>query len=104
MLASTMSSDGNNPHSPRRGDRVAVSAEVNIRRSGFHGFRVQIFDLSPEGCRMEFVEIPAVGERVWVKFQDLAPLEATVRWVDGHYGGVQFERPIYEPIFRRLIG
>ncbi len=99
-----MSSEGDESRVPRRGDRVPLSAEVDVRRSGVHPFRVRVFDLSPEGCKMEFVEIPAIGERVWIRFEGLASIEATVRWIEGHYGGVEFERPIYEPIFRRLVG
>lgn len=63
-----------------------------------------MFDLSAEGCKIEFVERPEIGERLWVKFDGLDSLAATVRWIDGHRGGVQFERPIYDPVFRRLIG
>jgi hypothetical protein len=39
---------------------------------------------------------------VWIKFDGLESIEATVRWVEGHIGGVQFERPLYEPVFRSL--
>ena len=87
---------------PRRADRVTIAAEVGIRRSGVHPFRVRVFDASPEGCKIEFVERPAVGERVWIKFDGLESIQATVRWVEGHIGGVQFERPLYEPVFRSL--
>jgi hypothetical protein len=99
-----MSTEENEPQKRVRPDRPSLSAEVNVRRSGVHAFRVRVFDLSPEGCKMEFVERPSLGERVWVKFDGLESIEATVRWIDGHYGGVQFERPIYDAVFRRLLG
>ena len=59
-----MQVEENEPPIRRRANRASVSAEIDVRRSGVHPFRVQVFDLSPEGCRMEFVERPAVGERV----------------------------------------
>ena len=88
---------------PRRVDRVSLGVEVTIRRAGFHGFRVTAFDLSPVGCKIEFVERPALGERVWIKFDTLEAIECEVRWVDGHVGGVQFARPLYDAVFRKLV-
>lgn len=82
---------------------MAYTAEAGIRRSGTKAFRTQVYDLSPEGCRIEFVERPEIGERVWVKLPGLDPLEASVRWVGGHVGGVRFERPIYEAVFQNLL-
>jgi len=84
---------------PRGADRVSLDAEVGIRRSGLHPFRVRVFDASAVGCRIEFVERPAVGERVWVKFDGLEGIEATVRWLAGHIGGVRFEKPLHEAVF-----
>ena len=82
--------------------RRHLNAEIRIRRSGTRGFHVRIFNASPAGCKVEFVERPSVGERVWVKFDGLDTLECTVRWVEGHTGGVEFERPLHEAVFDRL--
>jgi hypothetical protein len=98
-----MSSQMDDPHEPRRSDRVALFAEVGVRRAGLHGFRVRVFDASPSGCKIEFVERPSVGERVWIKFDGLEALEAIVRWVDGHYGGVEFQRALYPSVFERIV-
>jgi hypothetical protein len=75
---------------------------VTIRRSGFHGFRVRAFDLSPDGCKIEFIERPAIGERVWIKFDNLEALEAEVRWIEGHIGGVQFAHALHPAVFERI--
>ena len=96
-----MSSD-TGPEKARGARRLGFAAEVGIRRTGARSFRVRIFDASPEGCKIEFVERPAIGERVWVKFDNLEALEGTVRWVDDHTGGVRFERPLHEAVFERL--
>jgi hypothetical protein len=87
---------------PRSGRRLTLNAEVGIRRSGLRPFRVRVFDASAEGCRIEFVERPAVGERVWVKFDGVEAVEGTVRWVEGHIGGVYFKRPLNEAVFQRV--
>ena len=88
---------------PRREGRVPVRVNVTLRRSGFHGFRVQAFDLSPDGCKIEFIERPSIGERVWVKFDNLQAVEAEVRWIEGHTGGLEFDRPLYDAVFRKLL-
>ena len=86
----------------RSPERIQFTAEAGLRRSGARAYRVRVFDLSPKGCKIEFIERPAIGERVWVKFDTLAALEGTVRWIDGHIGGLQFERPLHDAVFRRL--
>jgi hypothetical protein len=63
---------------------------------------VTLFDFSRDGCKIEFVERPDVGERVWVKFESFTAIEATVRWVAGHVCGVQFERTLHEAIFEHI--
>lgn len=97
-----MTSNDVGSHDPRSAHRKALDAEVRLRRSGSHGFRVRVFDASSEGCKVEFIERPLVGERVWVKFDSLEGIGGTVRWVKGHTAGVQFEQPLHEAVFHRL--
>src|SRR5690349_6735175 len=52
----------------RSADRLGFDAEVGIRRPGMLSFRVRVFDASAEGCKIEFVERPAIDERVWIRF------------------------------------
>jgi hypothetical protein len=82
---------------------MALDADVRIRRSGTRGYRVRVFDASPKGCRVEFVERPTVGEHVWVRFDGIEALEGVVRWIEGHEGGVQFTRPLHPAVFEELI-
>lgn len=97
-----MESDAPGPEESRGARRLCLETEANIRRSGTHGFRVRVFDASPVGCKIEFVERPAVGERIWIRFDQLQPIEGTVRWVAGHVGGIEFARPLHEAVFERL--
>ena len=87
----------------RRSERFALTAEVSLRRSGKLNFRVRVFDASPLGCRIEFVERPSLEERVWIKFDGLEAIEAQVCWVDGFIAGVAFEVPIHAAVFERLL-
>jgi hypothetical protein len=89
-------------HQPRRSKRVVVTAQVTLRRHGRQNFRVQVFDASAHGCKVEFVERPEVQECLWVRFEGLEPLEARVRWLDGQFVGLEFSRPIHPAVFDLL--
>ena len=88
---------------PRRSARVKIAAQVKLRRRGSHNFLVHAFDLSPEGCKLEFLERPELDEMVWVKFEGLEPLQASVCWLEGLCVGVEFTRPIHSAVYRLLV-
>jgi hypothetical protein len=90
-------------HWPRRSERVSLAAEVSLRRIGKSTFRVTATDASPDGCKVQLVERPAIDEHVLVKFEGLEPLEAKVCWIDGHTAGVKFVRPMHPAVFELLI-
>ena len=88
---------------PRQCSRVSLDAEVSLRRPGKSTYRVRVFDASPHGCKVEFVERPMPADRAWIKFDGLEPLESMVCWVKGFAAGVQFEKPIHPAVFDRLM-
>ncbi len=88
---------------PRKSPRVSIAAMVKLRRRGHHNFTVQVFDLSREGCKLEFLERPQLDETVWVKFDGLEPLPATVCWTEANIAGVEFVRPIHAAVFDLLV-
>jgi len=89
-------------HWPRHCERIALCADVTLRRFGHASFRVTVADASPEGCKVDLVERPANGERVLVKFDGLEPLEAEVCWVEGYTAGLKFARPMHPAVFDLL--
>jgi len=90
-------------HQPRQVERVCTVADVSLRRPGRFTYRVRLEDLSANGCRIEFVERPQQGERVWIKFDGLDSLEGQVCWVEGLSAGVSFVRHIHPAVFDLLI-
>lgn len=76
---------------------------MQLRRSGQHHYVVNVFDISPDGCKLEFVERPRLDETVWVKFDGYDAIPSSVCWIEGHSAGIEFERPIYPAIFEMLI-
>ena len=81
---------------------MSLNAEVTLRSAGKPQFRVSVHDASPHGCRIEFVERPKLGDQVWVRFDGLEALAATVCWVEGFGGGLEFDRPLHPAVFDTL--
>lgn len=90
--------------SPRKSNRVQISAMAKLRRRGHHNFTVKAYDLSPEGCKLEFMERPELEETVWIKFEGLELLQAKVCWVQDLCVGAEFERPLHPAVFETLAG
>lgn len=93
---------------PRRVNRTRVSIEIKLRRYGKTAYKVHLFDLSTDGCKVEFVDKPQVDERVWVKVPGIEAVEAEVCWLDGYVGGLRFSKR-YHPavldfVFAKLEG
>jgi hypothetical protein len=88
---------------PRQSDRKSLSAEVSLRRLGKLNYRARVFDLSPEGCKVELVDRPELREHVLIKFDGLESLEAEVCWIDGSSAGLRFERTIHSAVFDLLL-
>ena len=74
-----------------------------MRRAGKLAFRVHIYDLSPDGCKAEFVERPELNEQVWIRFEGMEAIEAKVRWIVGVKAGLRFSRPLYGAVFDLLV-
>ena len=91
------------PTMPRKSARVGLTAEVTLRRPGKSTYRVRVFDASPEGCRLEFIERPEFGEHLTVRFEGMEPLAARVCWTTGFTAGVEFQKPIHPAVFDNLL-
>ena len=88
---------------PRKAPRVDLDAEVLVRRTSGNNYRVRVFDLSPHGCKVEFIERPTLDERIWIKFDGLDGLEGIVRWTEGFLVGVDFTRPLHAAVFDHVV-
>ena len=96
-------SDGQPIRQPRRNERVSVEGEVTMHRRNQLTYRVHVYDVSPEGCRAEFVERPELRERLWIKFDGLEPLGAEVCWLVGAKAGLKFMRSFHPAVFDLLV-
>ena len=98
-----LSSRGARPHWPRKAERIAVRAEVMVRRAGRVGFRVRAFDITRFGCKCEFVDRPNVYERVYAKFDGLESMEAVVCWVEESSLGLMFKNAMHPAVLDMLL-
>lgn len=87
----------------RVSQRVSLSGQVSLRRLGQNNYRVRVNDLSPEGCRVDLVERPNIGEHMLIKFEGLDVLDGEVCWVEGFVAGLRFKNPIHPTVFGLLI-
>lgn len=87
---------------PRKAERIEIKAEASLRRQG-RRYRVSTLDVTRFGCRCEFVERPAVYERLWIKFDRLDAIEATVCWIEGSSLGLMYLHPIHPAVFEMLL-
>ena len=91
------------PRMPRKSVRVGLNAEVTLRRTGKSNYRVRVFDASLDGCKLEFIERPDLGEFLSVKFEGMERLEARVCWTEGFTAGVEFQKRIHPAVFDTLL-
>jgi hypothetical protein len=87
----------------RKVDRRTAGMEAQLRRIGHLSYSVTLRDISPDGCQIDLVERPAIGEVMQVKLPGLGAMEARVRWVDNYVAGLKFERPMHPAVFDLLL-
>lgn len=87
----------------RRAPRLPVVIKAECRtQTGMFG-RVDILDLTPEGCRIFAKGLPLrVGQRVRVRPENFQPLPGIVRWVVNDFAGIEFDSALYLPVAEHL--
>lgn len=62
-----------------------------------------ISDISPEGCRLTTQTLAfRMGAAVVIRPQGMEGIGGIVRWIDGQHAGIEFHRPLYEPVVDHL--
>jgi hypothetical protein len=92
----------------RKAERIPLEAEVDFRRTGEHRWRVNILDVSLQGCRVELPVRVATNDTIWIIFPGLEALPGKVCWVNEWVAGVEFDHPLHPAVFdmveRRMRG
>ncbi|MCY7338537.1 MAG: PilZ domain-containing protein [Sphingomonas bacterium] len=87
---------------PRQADRIAIDAEILLRRSFQPRWLVRITDFSTHGCRVDLVERLQQGARLFVSLPGIETLESNAAWVDDFVAGVAFVHPLHPSVFDML--
>ena len=87
----------------RRSDRIPVGMNAECRtQTGLFG-RVEIVDLTPEGCSIFARGLPLrKDQKVRVKPDNFQPIPGIVRWSEYDFAGVEFDSPLYGPVAEHL--
>ena len=101
-LVFAKASTADRDHAPRNAERLNLAAEVSLRRPGRATFKVRMCDISTHGCKCEFIDRPAEGETLFIKFDGLEAMEAVARWIAPPLTGLSFLRPIHPAVFDLL--
>jgi hypothetical protein len=87
----------------RRAGRVEVPGEIGLKAMGRSTYRVRVLDLSTDGCKVELVERPSVGDVMLVKFDGIETMEAEAAWVDGYTAGLRFQHRIHPAVLELML-
>lgn len=87
----------------RQSDRHPVVIRAECRtQTGLFG-RVDILDLTAEGCRIFAKGLPLrIEQRVRVRPENFQPLPGIVRWVENDFAGILFDSALYVPVVEHL--
>ena len=83
----------------RKAERIPLRADIDFRRTGEHRWRVNVQDISPQGCRVELPVRVTPGDTIWVTFPGIEAIPGKICWVSEWVAGIEFDRPLYPAVF-----
>ncbi len=87
----------------RRVERLALRLTATMRDSRSSRVRARVIDMSTDGCRIECTAPVEDGSRIWLSIAGLETQYCRVVWHCNEFIGVEFERPISEAVFEKLL-
>ena len=87
----------------RRATRAALSLTATMREGSHTKVQVRVIDISTGGCRIECTSAVGVGNNVWLSIPGLENQYCRVIWHCQEFVGVEFEKPLAEPVFQKLL-
>lgn len=87
----------------RRSDRVDLNCEVDFKRHGDARYRVELFDLSPQGCCLSPPIRLDKGDSVGLRIPGMEAVHGQVAWVHGWKAGIRFDQPFHQAVFDSVV-
>ncbi len=87
----------------RKTERHGISVQGRYRTGSGVAKDVDILDISETGCRFydRFGRM-VPGTEISLRIGSIGPVIATVRWSRQQFVGVEFENPLYGPVFEHM--
>jgi len=90
--------------SSRREERIPVEILSRYRSGTGRAHIVQVYDLSPSGCRLhQNFSVLESGKLLTIRLGDVGPIESVVRWKEGLNVGLEFLVPLHPSVFDHIV-
>ena len=86
----------------RRADRTALHLNATMR-DGSRKAPARVIDMSTHGCRVECSSVVSKDSWVWLAIDGLQSQRCRVAWHCQEFVGLEFEAPLSEAVFDRLV-
>lgn len=87
----------------RRVERLALRLSAMMRDARNSRVRARVIDMSPRGCRIECTTPVEDDSWVWLSIAGLENLYCRVAWHCQEFIGLEFEKPLSEAVFEKLL-
>jgi PilZ domain len=87
----------------RRATRAALNLSATVREGSRSKAQVRVIDISTHGCRIECTTPVSDESRIWLAIAGLETQYSRVVWHCEEFVGLEFEKPLAEPVLERLL-
>lgn len=87
----------------RNSERFDISVQGRYRTGSGLARDVPILEISETGCRFfdKFGRLKG-GDEITLRIGTIGPVVGTVRWSRDQITGIEFEKPLYGPVFEHI--
>jgi hypothetical protein len=93
----------NQPTERRRAERIALRLTATMRDGTRSRVKVRVIDMSPRGCRIECSSNLTEDSWIWLSIAGLETQFCRVVWHHQEFVGLEFEKPLSDAVFERLL-
>jgi len=87
----------------RRAARTALRLTATMRDGSKSRSKARVIDISTHGCRIECTSGVADDSWIWLSIAGLETQYCRVVWHCQEYLGLEFAKPLAEPVFEKLL-
>jgi len=87
----------------RRVERLALRLSATMRDGTRSRVKVRVIDMSTQGCRIDCSTTVEDDSWVWLSIAGLETIFCRVAWHHQEFVGLEFEKPLSDPVFERLL-